>query len=781
MGIKVVFFVCITLILFSEPSSSQDLLLKGIVRDSLTSLPLANVNVIIFDSQSHQYLSGTVTNREGFFSLDKISSYHIILSLRSMGYKNKELLVDSSQLTKQIDIALVLDTIKLQEVEVIWKPIIEQNVEGDIALNVDQMGEVGELSLADIITSIPGLRINIDGNVLYGGYDAFSILIDGERIGSYFGGKPGLVLTGIAAQNVKRFEIITEPNGRFGFYTPVINIIPKGDLRDIYYASVGVGTKDKYSANLDLSKRYKKITFNPIVDYQHISSCEDQNEERQFNNTQVSRSISSINNNEQVSPAAYFRFSPSRDQNINMDLKYSENKSTQKRCIIDSSATSTNDFIKSTTEAFNAKASYYQRLSTGAHSYLLINANVSYNTSQVNSAQSQEKMQIQDYRNLHRVKHQTAYLSLNHNTFGKKIVLYLNGRVNADFTNQLSNRQHYNSESNLWDYLDYYSDYKNTSRIEGNLNIGVSRLIRKRKNSHYFKFQMNGFVRHEGNRDVDEVKTASNFYYTQQSFKYRLSLKHEKELLFNIRNQVTPPSHSQLFQAPIYIDDYTLKKGNSALKQSSNSTAYLSYGKNINYVTFSPSGMSKGSDIENFGYGIQLSAKLYLYEIIPKYLRNNEGLIVQSWENAEKSINTSLSANFDWNITKRITFFGAVSYNYSSFYNPEYIENKNWNGSIRLRTHLPCQLIFDTQVNYYSRNVNYTIATDSYYDLRADMYSFFFKRLRLTLSATNLLAFEGVRQVYDNGNTVIMTKKYSESPIIWMKVNFLLFSYYKNR
>ncbi|MBS2210408.1 TonB-dependent receptor [Carboxylicivirga mesophila] len=778
---KEVLFVIITLVLFCNHSKCQEQVFKGTVRDSLTTIPLANANIVISDSQSRHYLSGTITDKAGYFSIDRTSVNQVILSVSSLGYQKKELLIDFSQPTKQLTISLAPDTVNLQEVIVTWKPLIDQNEEGDIALNIDQMGNVGELSLSDIITSIPGLSIDIDGNVLYSGYNSFTTLIDGQRMGSYYGGKPGFVLTGIAAKNIKRLEIITEPNGRFGFYTPVINIIPKGDLRDIYYASAGIGSKDKYSANIDLSKRYKKFTFNPVIDYQHISSYVEQIEERQFNNTQIGRKISSVNRDKQLSPAAHFRLKRDRNQNISLNVKYNRNNSEQNRCIINSSTTSTNDFIENTKEAFNVSTSYYQRFNTGLHSYLLINAITSYNINNSNGKQLQKSVQTDKYRNLNNIKNQTASLSLSHNTIGKKLVLYLDGSINANFTNQQSNRQYYNALSNVWDELDYYTDNRKTSRIEGRVNIGVSRLIRtKKKLSHYFKLQMRGFVRHETNKSVNDDIVRSDFYYTQQAFKYRLSLKSNKVLLLNLDNQITPPTHIQMFQPLIYIDDYTLKKGNAKLKQATNTTAYLSFGKNTNYIMFAKGSMSRGSNVEKIGYNIQLNANMCLNDIVPDYKRNNEGLIVQTWKNADKNFNVSLSTNMDWNITGRTKLFSAFTYNLSCFYTPQYIKTTNWDGSVRLRTHLPGQLVFDTKVSYNSKVVNYAITTDSYYDLRADIFRLLFKkRLRLTLSATNLLAFEGIGQVYDDRKTVVVTKRYPESPIIWIKANFLLFSYYK--
>lgn len=778
---KKALLVIIALISFSNHSNSQELSFTGTVRDSLTAILLAYANIIVTDSLSRQYLSGTITNNPGFFSLNKTSVNQLILSVSSIGYQNKELFIDLNKVTEKFDILLAPGTINLEEITVSWKPLIEHNEEGDVALNIDQMGNVGELSLSDIITSIPGLSIDIDGNVLYGGYNNFTTLIDGQRMGSYYGGKPGFILTGIEARDINRIEVITEPNGRFGFYTPVINIIPKGDLRDIYYASAGIGTKSKYSANIDLSKRYKNFTFNPVIDYQNNSSYEEQNEERQFNNTQIDREISSINRNKHFKPEANFRLASKRNQNINLNVKYNKNDLEQNRRIIDSSTTNTNDFVENTTEAFSASASYYQRLTTGFHSYLSINANASYNTNNTNGTQLQEDDQIQNYRNLSERKNQTVFISLNHHSLVKKMALGISGRVDGNFTNQLANRQRYSSASNTWDYLNYYNDDRNTSRIESNLGIAVSRLIHRNRNaSHYFKLQLNGFGRQESNKVIDEDKITSNFYYIQQSFKYRLSHKNNNELLLNVNNQIKPPSQVQLFQPLTYIDDYTLKKGNSSLEQSTYTTVFLSYGKSTNYITSSSGILNKGSNIEKMGYGIQFRGNSHLNEIIPEYVRNEDGLIVQTWKNANKSINTSLSANIDWNINPHTKLLGAITYNYGSFYTTARVEDKNWNGSICFCAQLPGQLTLDAKVSYNSKAVKYDMTTNSYYDLRADIHCLLLKkRLRLTLSATNLLAFNGLSQMYDDGNTIVFTKRFPESPIVWLKANFLLFSYYK--
>ncbi len=733
------------------------------------------------DSQTQKYVSGTITNNDGCFMINKINGSKIILSISSLGYSTKQLYVGLKEPTNILNINLSPDTISLSEVTVTWKPLVDYNREGDIALNIDLMGNVGELSLADIITSIPGLRIDIDGNVLYGGYNSFTTLINGERIGSYNGGKPGFILTGIAAKNIKRVEVITEPNGRFGFYTPVINIIPKGDLRDIYYASAGIGVKDKYAINLDLSKKYKKLTFRPVIDYQHTSLTESQNEEQWYNNTKTDREITSLDKKTLFKPASFFRYSPDRKEHLTININYNKTNYKQHRYSGLINKPNIPDLIENRTEEFDASTAYYKRIDFSYNQYLLINAKISSRFNHNNGWQNQSGTLQQQYSSHKKDNNYLASLSLSHNIIGKKLVWNFNGSINYNYNNGASNRKQFNATTNTWDKLNHYTANRQASRIMSTVNAGVSRLIRTQNDmSHYFKLQLKGILRREGRKLHEEDYNISYYQYLQQNFNYRLSMKARKQILLRFNNQITPPTYQQLYQALTYVDDYTLKAGNPNLKHSTNISAFLSLGKNINYTRITQGHVSKGSDIEKIGYSIEVKINTRLNEIIQEIQRNNEGVIFQTWKNADKSLNTSLSTNIEWNMMKNTKLFATYNYNYDSFYSPQYVQNKSWSTNIQLRSLLPAKLYLDTKATYYSESANYNLSTSSYFDIQAKIYRFFSKkRLRITVSATNLLSDRGIRKINNDGNTIVISNKYPESPIIWLKVKFLLFSYYK--
>lgn len=68
--IILVFFIVATLLSCSKRIARPPV--KGIVRDSITNLPLENVGIETWDEKSGKYISETATNKNGEFYLSKI-------------------------------------------------------------------------------------------------------------------------------------------------------------------------------------------------------------------------------------------------------------------------------------------------------------------------------------------------------------------------------------------------------------------------------------------------------------------------------------------------------------------------------------------------------------------------------------------------------------------------------------------------------------------------------------------------------------------------------------
>ena len=51
---------------------------KGIVVDSVTTLPMKNVSILTWNEKSEEYISEVVTNKKGEFSLPKIEYYDLL-------------------------------------------------------------------------------------------------------------------------------------------------------------------------------------------------------------------------------------------------------------------------------------------------------------------------------------------------------------------------------------------------------------------------------------------------------------------------------------------------------------------------------------------------------------------------------------------------------------------------------------------------------------------------------------------------------------------------------
>ncbi|WP_162150087.1 TonB-dependent receptor [Saccharicrinis fermentans] len=774
----------IILMHFYTISDCQNNNIKGIIRNSALATPVANANIILSNNESDQFITGTISNKNGAFRISKPNNNCVTLTVSRLGYVSKKVLINSNTYSNPFYIELTPDTITIEEVTVVWKPLIDYNEEGDVALNVDQMGNVEKLFLSDIITNIPGLSIDIDGNVLYGGYHVFTTLINGERMGSYYRGKPGFILAGIEAKNIKRIEVITEPNGRFGFYTPVINIIPKGDLQDIYYASADVGTKDKYALNLDFTKKFKKLTFRPSITYENTQYTTKEEEERSDIEATTTQAINNLKTNKQIAPSMEVDYAFNRDQRLSLDMDYTSTNFSNNRNLTYLDGINICDLLSNKSSAYNLSAAYYKRLNIGFGQYGIINAKASVTENKDNETQDQWILDKQDkYQTESSNKNYDASLFFNYNYHKKGLFVSANANVSYSYYTRKYNREIFDITDNLWHEQYLYENNTTTRIFTASLSPYASYLIRTpKKTSHYFKLTLASYLRNEDNENTQQVLESSSIIYYTQNFKYRYSMKKEKELMFLINNRITPPTYKQLHQPLTYVNDYTMQQGNNGLEQAYNIEGVLSFCKNTNYIAISKGVSSKGKDKEKIAYDFKIRFNYRNKEIVQDVIINEDNSIIYTWKNAKESFTSAFDSKVDWNVNKYIRLSGGLSYNYRVFNTITRSENKDWQGNVRLSGTLPVDIKFDIQSTYHSQEQNYNTTTCEYYDMQARLSRFFLRnKLRISLSAQNLLSHNGIKTEYKDDESNIITQKYPESPIVWLKANYLLFSYYKKR
>ncbi len=283
------FFFCLFLLAFVLRSSAQqpggggdgsrpdfskmpaEGIVIGKISDALSGMPMEYANVVLYSMRDSTMATGTVTDADGEFRMEKVPYGRFYLVANFIGYD--KLKIDSIRISpkkKAMDmgeIELQPSAENLQAVEItaerehyeyrIDKKVV--NVEKDI------MAQGG--TAINALENVPSVNVDIDGNVSMRGSSSFTVLIDGRP--SVLQGSDALQQ--IPVSNIDHIEIITNPSAK---YDPdgvagIINVVLKdkkeGGITGIVNASIATG--DKYSADFLLNYRTGKFNIFGGADY----------------------------------------------------------------------------------------------------------------------------------------------------------------------------------------------------------------------------------------------------------------------------------------------------------------------------------------------------------------------------------------------------------------------------------------------------------------------------------------------------------------------------------
>ncbi|MCZ7602872.1 MAG: TonB-dependent receptor family protein [Melioribacteraceae bacterium] len=278
---KLFFFLII--IFFSTHSLAQQGGRSGMPPPSITGkvievgtgTPMEFANIVLFNSEDSSQVTGTITNKEGIFLLERIprGSYYIKISF--IGFDPE--IIDNVLIQKpgQIDIGEIVLTPHSYGTE----DIIVSGQRSPISYEIDKkVIDVGSQltaasgSAVDILENVPSVTVDIEGNVSLRGSSNFTVLIDG---------RPTVMdaadaLQQIPASSIENIEIITNPSAK---YDPegtagIINIVmKKSELAGIsgivelngglnnQYGAEGIFDYKKNDIHLNFSANYNRRIF----------------------------------------------------------------------------------------------------------------------------------------------------------------------------------------------------------------------------------------------------------------------------------------------------------------------------------------------------------------------------------------------------------------------------------------------------------------------------------------------------------------------------------------
>jgi outer membrane receptor protein involved in Fe transport len=294
--ICVLYVVLLSTTLFAQ--SSNQGIVTGTIIGKTTNKPIEFASVGLFSATDSMLVTGTMTDADGKFFINKIADGNYYVQFNRIGFSNGKsaAFVINSQFTKK-DLGKLLvteTTIPADNIVVTAeKPILNSTIDRKV-YNIEQdiMSKSG--STSDLLQNIPSVTVDIDGNVSLRGSENVLILING-RASPLMGKNRAAVLQQMPASSIERIEVITNPSAK---YKPegtsgIINIVMKKNVLAGLNGSVSVngGLNSRYNGNVSLNYNPGKLNIYGNIGYRKDSrNRRSLNDRRYYNlNGQVDR------------------------------------------------------------------------------------------------------------------------------------------------------------------------------------------------------------------------------------------------------------------------------------------------------------------------------------------------------------------------------------------------------------------------------------------------------------------------------------------------------------
>lgn len=254
--------------------------ITGTVVDSSTGEPIVYASVSLVRLRDQQLVTGGITDDKGIFHIKEIPLGMYAVHVEFIGYKKKIIpRVPLSPRGRGIEqnlgtIRLQLTALEMHELEVTAeRPVYTQTIDRKV-FNVENYTLSAGGTALDALRQVPGVDVDIDGNVSLRGSQNVNVLVDGKP-SSLTGADRKAVLENIPAANIQDIEVITNPSAK---YDPdgmagILNII----LKENRFAglngrfNLSTDADDRYNGSGQINFRNEKINLFTNLGYRHDS------------------------------------------------------------------------------------------------------------------------------------------------------------------------------------------------------------------------------------------------------------------------------------------------------------------------------------------------------------------------------------------------------------------------------------------------------------------------------------------------------------------------------
>ncbi|MEP2024853.1 outer membrane beta-barrel family protein [Reichenbachiella sp.] len=239
--------------------------IMGKVVDSESNMPVEFATVAVIDPETKKPITGATTSLEGTFAFSTtVTEFEIEISF--IGFE-KRVISDFQITNNRVDLGTVViksDSKQLDEIVVQGeKSQTEFRIDKRV-FNVGSDLSAAGASALDVLTNVPSVNVNIEGQVSLRGSTGVQILIDGKP-SILTASNDGNALGSITADMIESVEVITNPSAKYEAEgtSGIINIVLKKEEKKGTNGSISIngGVPHNHSIGFSLNHRTEKFNL----------------------------------------------------------------------------------------------------------------------------------------------------------------------------------------------------------------------------------------------------------------------------------------------------------------------------------------------------------------------------------------------------------------------------------------------------------------------------------------------------------------------------------------
>lgn len=232
----------------------------GRVLDAATGEAVPYASVAVMQTTDSTLVTGTLADETGFFRTEVLPPGNYEVQITFMGFQRWTSThnVTNGPPIRLGEIPLESAILNLEEALVIeQRSTLEMKIDRRVFNVGSDLSSTGA-NASELLTNVPSVTVDIDGNVFLRGSSNVQILIDGRPSG-LTGAAGNAFLQQLPASSIERVEVITNPSAKFDpdGMAGILNIILKKEKRSGFNGSLqgSVANGNNIDGNMSLNAR----------------------------------------------------------------------------------------------------------------------------------------------------------------------------------------------------------------------------------------------------------------------------------------------------------------------------------------------------------------------------------------------------------------------------------------------------------------------------------------------------------------------------------------------